>query len=79
MHKRYSLAILLLGAFLFCAWNLYGGLKNRRTWLRGFSRIDRRDSPWNYWVAIAGWTIFTAGFLAGFIGELIGVSLVHTK
>ena len=60
---------------VFCSWNLYRGLRTGRTWLRGFHRIERRDSPWSYWVAIVGWTLFTAGFIAAFLSELFSLGL----
>lgn len=68
-------AFLLFVAAVFCAWNLHRGLRTGRTWLRGFYRIERRDSPWNYWVVIAFWIIFTAGFIGGFISEFFGLGL----
>lgn len=79
MHDRAALLIVLCTASLFCAWNLYWGLRDRRTWVLGLFSIERRRSPWNYWAAIAGWTIFTAGFLAALIAEAAGISLVHMK
>jgi hypothetical protein len=71
-----GITFLLFVAAVFSAWNLYRGLRTGRTWLRGFYRIERRDSPWSYWVAIGGWTILTAGFIAGFVSELFGLGLV---
>ncbi len=71
-----GITLVLFFAAVFCAWNLYRGLRTGCTWLRGFRRTDRRDSPWSYWVVIASWSIFTAGFIAGFISELFGLGLV---
>ncbi len=71
-----ALSVFLLAAAAFCAFNLIKGLRTGRTWLRSFPHIDRGASPWSYWVAIAFWIIFTAGFLAAFIGELLGLGLV---
>lgn len=70
MNDGVALIIVLFGASVFGVWNLYWGLRNKCVWLRVFPRIDRRNSPWNYWVAIAIWTIWTVGCLAAFIGEL---------
>lgn len=65
-----SLAALALIVALFSAWNLYWGLRTGRTWCWPWSCIDRRESPWNFRVAIFGWIWMAIGSSWAFVIEL---------
>ena len=60
----------LLALFTFCGINLFWGVREREIHLSGFGIIKRDKSPANYWVAIGGWTIFTAGAGAAVAQEI---------
>lgn len=68
---KLSIILFLLVTAAFCIWNLNQGLRTGRTWARGFSVIDRRNSPCNYWVAISLWAFVTAGVLGTLLRVLL--------
>ena len=71
----FLLVTALFVASVFCTCNLFWGLREKCTWCRGFRNIYRNESPANYWVAIGLWTVFTAGFLAGFTIKIVELIL----
>ena len=65
----------LFALFVFCAFNLFWGVREREIYMSGFGNISRDTSPANYWVAISGWTIFTAGVGAAVALEIYQLTL----
>lgn len=62
-----SLLLVSLGGIIFCAWNLYWGIRNHRTWHWICGVYERRTSPCNYWVAIGAWLLGLTVAIAGFV------------
>jgi len=79
MYDSVTLSMLLFAAGAFGAWNLYRGIVTQRTWVQAIHQIERRKSPWSYWIAISFWALFTAVLMGAFICEVAGFSIVSHK
>jgi hypothetical protein len=65
------LAVCCLVGGIFAVCNLRWGVREKVTWVSGFSNISRSDSPCNYWVAIGGWVFLTVGCMFGLIDSVL--------
>jgi len=61
---------MLMAASIFCGFNLFWGIREKQTWLVGFSSIARETSPANYWVAISGWAFMAGAFSTELIFQI---------
>ena len=72
MPEHILILIISLAAFVFFSARLFYALRDGRIWIAGIwpPTIERRTSPWNYWVAVLIQAVLTATLVVGIIIQL---------
>lgn len=72
MPEQITILVGFVAAFVYFSVKLFCSLRDGKIWIAGIwpPTIEKRSSPWNYWVAVLIQAIFAIGFIIGIVVQL---------